>query len=166
MKKQAKTKIGVGFVVKSKVGQLEKITREGKNRRRIRKEVVGCVHSVVEKKKFLVLFDYGQKKEIGSFSLVYLSEKEEVVMEASISHLPEKEEGVLLTINGDPEVGEPRIFVKVMYFSVFYCLCYDTDISTDMSEDQVAEERDPDLNEEEDIRLDEIREEHWRDITE
>ena len=58
------------------------------------------------------------------------------------------------------------MFVKGMYLSVFYCLCYDTDISTDMSEDQVAEERDPDLNEKEDIRLDEIWEDHWRDIAE
>ena len=90
MKKQAKTKIGVGFVVKSKVGQLEKITREGKNRRRIRKEVVGCVHSVVEKKKFLVLLEDGQKKEISYSSLVSLSSKEEVDMEEPISHLPEK----------------------------------------------------------------------------
>ena len=38
------------------------------------------------------------------------------------------------------------MFVKGVYLYVFYCLCYDTDISTDMSEDQVAEERDPDLN--------------------
>ena len=30
----------------------------------------------------------------------------------------------------------------------------------------MAEERDPDLNEEEDIILDEIREEHWRDVAE
>ena len=30
----------------------------------------------------------------------------------------------------------------------------------------MAEERDPDLNEEEDIILDEIREEHWRDVYE
>ena len=30
----------------------------------------------------------------------------------------------------------------------------------------MAEERDPDLNEEEDIRLDAIREYHWRDISE
>ena len=28
----------------------------------------------------------------------------------------------------------------------------------------MAKERDPDLNEEEYIRLDEIREEHWRDV--
>ena len=37
---------------------------------------------------------------------MYLSEKEEVEMEESISHLPKKEEGALLTVNGDPEVGE------------------------------------------------------------
>ena len=73
---------------------------------------------------------------------------------------PKNKQGKLLTINGDPEVGEPCMFGKGMYLSVFYCLCYVTDISTDMSEDQVAEERDPDPNEEEDIRLDEIREEH------
>ena len=66
-----------------------------------------------------------------------------------------------MTINGDPEVREPCMFVKGMYLYLFYCLCYDTDISTDMSEDQVAEERDPDLNEKEDIKLDEMREEHW-----
>ena len=42
---------------------------------------------------------------MGSCLLVYLSEKEEVGMEESISRLPKKEEGVLLTINGYPEVG-------------------------------------------------------------
>ena len=87
-------------------------------------------------------------------------------MEESISHLPEKEEGVLLTINGDPEVGEPCIFVKFVYLSVFNCLCYDSNISTDMSEEEVAEESDPDLNEKEYIILDEIREDHSRDIAE
>ena len=56
------------------------------------------------------------------------------------------------------------MFVKDMYLSVFYCLCYDTDISTDISEEQVVQERDPDLNEMEDIRFDEIREDHWRDL--
>ena len=52
--------------------------------------MVGCLQSVVGKKNFLVLFEDGQKKEIGSSSLVYLSEKEEVDMEELISHLPEK----------------------------------------------------------------------------
>ena len=49
---------------------------------------------------------------------------------------------------------------------VFYCLFYDNDISTDILEEQVVEERDKDLNEMEDIRFDEIWEDHWRDIAE
>ena len=50
------------------------------------------------------------------------------------------------------------------------CLCfivfYVTDISIDMSEKQVAEERDPDLNEEEHIRLDAMRKDHWSYVAE
>ena len=42
MTKQTKTKIWVGFVVRAKVGELDKITREGRSRR-MRKEAVGCV---------------------------------------------------------------------------------------------------------------------------
>ena len=87
-------------------------------------------------------------------------------MEDPISHLPQKQQGELLTINGYPEVGGPCMFGKVMYLSVFFCLFYVMDISTDMSEDQVVEERYQDLNEDEDIRLDSIREEHWRDVSE
>ena len=45
MNKQKKEKIGVGYVIKAKFGELEKITREGRIRRK-RKEVVGCVHDV------------------------------------------------------------------------------------------------------------------------
>ena len=56
------------------------------------------------------------------------------------------------------------MFGKGMYLSVFYCLCYDKDISTDMQEDQVAEERYPNLNEDEDIILGTIREDHWREV--
>ena len=59
-----------------------------------------------------------------------------------------------MTINGDTEVGEPCVFVKGMYLSVFNCLCYAKYRYTYFSEDRVAEERDPDLNEEDDIRLD------------
>ena len=38
-----------------------------------------------------------------------------------------------------------------MYLSVFYCLGFFHEISTDVLEQQVLEERDPDLEEEEDI---------------
>ena len=89
MTKQTKTKIGVGYVVKSKVGELEKTTWEGRSRRMWR-EVVGCVQRVVGNYKFRVLFEDWQKKEIDSCSLVYLSEKEEVEMEESITLSPKK----------------------------------------------------------------------------
>ena len=83
MKKQTKTKIEVGSVVKAKVGDLEKILREGRSRR-MRKEVVGCIESVAGKKNFLVKFEYGKKKDISSSLLVILSPKEEVEMDGPI----------------------------------------------------------------------------------
>ena len=89
MKKQTKKKFGVGSVVKAKVGELEKISREGRSRR-MRKYVVGCVQILVGKKKFLNQFEDGQKKEINSSSLVFLSLKEEVEMDEAISNSPEK----------------------------------------------------------------------------
>ena len=85
-------------------------------------------------------------------------------MKESITLFPEIKEGKPLTINGDPPDGEPCMFVKGMYLSVFYCLCYDTDLTTDYSEEQVVEDRDPDLDEMDDIRFDEIWEDHWRDL--
>ena len=57
-KKQTKTKIGVGSVVKAKVGELEKITSKGR-RTRMRKEVMGCVQSVAGKNNFIVQFEDG-----------------------------------------------------------------------------------------------------------
>ena len=74
-KKRIKTKIGVGSVVKAKVGDMEENTREGRNSR-IRKEVVGCVQDVVGNKKFLVQFGYGQNKDMGSFLLSCVCSKE------------------------------------------------------------------------------------------
>ena len=58
------------------------------------------------------------------------------------------------------------MFGRGMHLSVFYCLCYVKEMSTGFSEKQVFKERDTDLNEEEDIRMDEIRENPWRYITE
>ena len=57
------------------------------------------------KNNFLLIFKYGQKKEIGSCLLVYLNEKEEVDMEESITLFPEIEEVETLTINSDPPYG-------------------------------------------------------------
>ena len=97
---------------------------------------------------------------------MFLSLEEKVELDEAISNSPKKEQGELLTIIGDTEVGEPCTYGKDVYLSVFYCLCYEMDISIDMSKDQVAEERDPDLNKEEDIILDAIREKHLGDVSE
>ena len=51
MKRQTKTEIGVGSVVKAKVGELENITREGRSRS-TRKGVVRCIHIVVGEEEF------------------------------------------------------------------------------------------------------------------
>ena len=83
-------------------------------------------------------------------------------MYEAISHSPNKQQGEILTIIGDTEVGEPCMFVKGMYLYVFYCLCYEIYISTDMQKDQVSKEIYLYLNEEKNIRLDATREDHWR----
>ena len=82
----------MGSVVKAKVGELENTTREGRIRR-MRKESVGCVQSVVGKKKLLSQFEDVHKKGISSPLLVNLSLKEEVDMDETVSRLPEKEQG-------------------------------------------------------------------------
>ena len=60
-------------------------------------------------------------------------------MDEAISRHSEKEQCELSTFVWDPEVGEPCIFGKCMDLSVFYCLCCVKDISTDMSDDELAE---------------------------
>ena len=80
---------------------------------------MGCVQDVMGKKKFLVQFKYGHKKEINYSLLVFLSLKEEVDMDEVISHSPQKEQVELLTIVGYPKVGEPCMFGKVMHLSIF-----------------------------------------------
>ena len=69
-----------------------------------------------------------------------------------------------MTIDGDSVVEESPMFERGMNFSVFYCLCYVKEISTDMLEKKVSEERYTDLNEEEDIIMEDSREDHWRDV--
>ena len=52
-KKHNNMKIRVGSVVKAKAGEMEEKKREGRSRR-MRKLVMGCVHAVVGKKRFVI----------------------------------------------------------------------------------------------------------------
>ena len=103
--KRRNTKVDVGTLVTAKVREMEEKTRDGRSRR-TRKEAVGCVEAMVGNKKFLVRFKDGQRREMSSCSLVYVCLKQEVCLEVDepISDLPEKEQGKLLTIDGDPDV--------------------------------------------------------------
>ena len=50
-----------------------------------------------------------------------------------------------------------------MYISLFF-LCYINEISMDMLEKQVSEDSNTYLNEEEGIRMEDSRYNHWRDV--
>ena len=58
----------VGAVVKSKIGELEEEVREG-FLRLLRKELTGVVQGVYGKKRFLMRFQYGCKKDLTSNQL-------------------------------------------------------------------------------------------------
>ena len=49
------------------------------------------------------------------------------------------------------------MFERGLYLSVFYCFCFVKEKSMDMLEGQVLEVRDPDLNEDEDTRMEDSR---------
>ena len=75
--KRIKANIWVGYVVNAKVGEMEDKKRHLRSMR-TRKEVVGNLQDVVGKKKFLVKFEYGKKKEMSSVLISYVCSKEEV----------------------------------------------------------------------------------------
>ena len=54
------------------------------------------------------------------------------------------------------------MFEKVMYLSIFYCLSFVKEISANVVEEQVTEEKDPDLEGEENFRVYYDREEYQK----
>ena len=103
---------------------------------------------------------------MSSSSLVFLCSKEKAEIDEPLSNSPKKQQGELLIIDWNPEVGENWIFGRGIYLYVFYCSCYVKDMSTDLSEEKVLEDRDMDLSKEEDIIMDGTRNEHWRGVAE
>ena len=144
----------MGSVLTAKNRDTEEKTREERSRS-MSKEVVGCVQFLVWNNNLLIQFEYGKKKDISYCFLVNVCSKEEVCLEVDepISILPQKEQGQFLTIYGYTDVEEPCMFERGVYFYFFYCLCYVKAISINMLEGHVSGERDPYLNEEEDIGM-------------
>ena len=50
--------------------------------------------------------------------------------------------------------------------SIFYCLCFVEDISPDIAEEEVMEEKDPDLQCEENFRVSDDSYEKWKEVEE
>ena len=71
-----------------------------------------------------------------------------------------------MIIDGNPEVEEPCMFERGTYLPMFYHFCYAEEISADVLEEKVSEDRYPELNEEEDTRVDDTRDENWRYVAE
>ena len=59
-------------------------------------------------------------------------------MNEPLSNLLENYQGELLIIDGGHDFEEPRMFERVIYFSVFYCLCYVKERSIGILEEQVS----------------------------
>ena len=73
-KKWINMKIGLGSIVKEKVGEKEDNKREGIITR-TRKEVVVCVQDVVGNNNFVDKFEYGENIKMIYPSLSYICEK-------------------------------------------------------------------------------------------
>ena len=79
------------------------------------------------KKKYLVQFEYRQKRDICASSLLYLCEKEEFGQEVNetIYDLHKIGQGELLTINGDPVCEGDGMIEKmcVFYYILLFVFC-------------------------------------------
>ena len=81
--------IVVGTVVKAKIGKLEEELRVGSSRR-VRKELTGVVQGISGRRRFLVRFQNGCKKNLSSNQLTVVIEYEILVEEApEVSTIPE-----------------------------------------------------------------------------
>ena len=108
--------------MKVNFGEMEDKIRQGRIRR-ISKEVLGIVQDVAGKKKFVVEFEDGQKKEMSSSSLSCVSQKQDFDEEVdkTTSDIPKIVQGELLNINGGPFCEGDGTLGKVIQLSIYYC---------------------------------------------
>jgi len=143
----------VGTAVKAKIGELEEEVRVGSSRR-MRMELTGVVIAISGKRKFLVRFHDGCEKNLSSNQLTVVTPHEILVEEAPlVSTIP--------VIPEDKNEGH-----KGYYVSVYVILQFKTEDEFDNKEEQMELEIDPDEEEKDDIKIDDERERHWRNVFE
>ena len=85
----------MGTVVKAKIGELEEEVRVG-SARRMRKELTGMVQAISGKRRLLVSFHDGCKKNLSSNQLTVVAAHEILVEEAPlVSTIPEIPEDIV-----------------------------------------------------------------------
>ena len=92
---------------------------------------------------------------MSTYFIYFLLTKEEVGQggEDSISNLPPKDEGEFLTIDRGPFFERYGMNKEGMYLFIFYCLAFISYRAVNMLEERSREDRDPNLEMEEDLRL-------------
>ena len=120
--KQNKNKITVSSFLSEFFVYMEEKTREGRTRRMM-KELVGCVKSVVGNNKFLVQFKDAQKIDMGYCLIVYVCSKEDVGHEVNkpISDPPPNNMNCLLFMSILLMNYNARL--KKVYVYLFFVVC-------------------------------------------
>ena len=124
-------KILVGTVLKAKIGELEEEVRADSSRR-TRKELTGVVQGVSGRRRFLVRFHNGCKKNLSLNQLTVVTAHNILVEEAP----------KVFTI---PEIPEDNVESHKGYYRCVYVLLQlKTEDKIDSKEEQMGMENDPD----------------------
>ena len=143
----------VGTVVKSKIRELEEEVRVG-SAIRMRKEFTGVVQAILGKRRFLVRFYDGCKKNLSSNQLTVVAAHEILVEEATL-------------VSTIPEIPEDIVEIHKGYcVCVYVILRFKTEDKIDNKEDQMELKIDTDEEEKDVINIDDERERHWRNVFE
>ena len=146
-------KILVGTVLKAKIGELEEEVRVDSSRK-MRKELTGVVQGVSGRRRFLVRFHNGCKKNLSSNQLTSVTAHKILVEEA-----PE--------VSTIPEIPEDNVEShKGYYLCVYVLLQFKTEDKIDNREEQTELENDTDEEEMDDVNTDDKMEPHWRNVFE
>ena len=142
-------KIGVGTVVKSKIGELEEEVRAGSSRR-TRTELNGVVQGILGRRRLLARFKNGCKNNM------YLNQFTVVIVEKI---LEEKEPEVSEIY----EIPEEQVESENGYYCcVYVMLRFKKEVGVDSKEEQADVEDYTDEEDIEDVNLNNDREGQWR----
>ena len=139
--------------MKSKIDELEEEVRAGDSKR-IRKEFTGVVQGVSGRKRFLLMFQNGCKKNLSLKQLTIVI----------VEKIPVEEEPEVSTV---PEIPEDQVEKEKGYYCCLYVMLhFKKEVGVDSKEEQADVEDDPDEEEMDNVNLDDERERQCRMVFE